>query len=123
MLDALPAYEELKQRADLARASPEQQLELLPGELEHVLKLLRHFQHSAAVKDQALGLYVNAKVGSPGILSCMYAVLSSRDPHSVLGKHLSFINHSLLSGLGTDAPVRIIAQPVSRIDFQSSALV
>lgn len=25
---------------------------------------MRHFQHSAAVKDQALALYVNAKVSS-----------------------------------------------------------
>ena len=27
-------------------------------------QVMRHFQHSAAVKDQALGLYVNAKVSS-----------------------------------------------------------
>ena len=61
VLDALPEYGLLKQRAHVAETVPEQQLELLPGELEHITRLLRHFQHSAAVKDQALGLYVNAK--------------------------------------------------------------
>lgn len=61
-MDSLPDYGELKQRALSARQSPELQLQLLPGEQEHFQNVMRHFQQSAAVKDQALGLYVNSKV-------------------------------------------------------------
>lgn len=37
-------------------------LELLPGEAERVRRLCRRFRSSAAVKDQALALYVNARL-------------------------------------------------------------
>lgn len=54
----LPSYEELKARV-AAGAAP---LELLPGEAERFRRLCRRFRSSAAAKDQALALYVNARL-------------------------------------------------------------
>lgn len=88
VLDALPDYGELRQRAAAVEARPDLQLELLPGELEHFKATLRHFQHSAAVKDQALGLYVNAKVRGEmrywkaAVICCILLFLLRRCQHS-----------------------------------------
>lgn len=43
-------------------ASAAAQMALPPGERAHVERLLRAFQQAGAVKDQALALYVNAKL-------------------------------------------------------------
>lgn len=57
----LPPYQELEARA-AAAADGTPLLVLAPGERSHFDRLLRSFQLSGAVKDQALALYVNSKV-------------------------------------------------------------
>lgn len=65
---ALSPYEQLKYRAaaavKLGGASGAAQplVALAPGERTHFNNVLRNFQLSGAVKDQALALYVNSKV-------------------------------------------------------------
>lgn len=58
----LPPYQRLKARAAAAEAAEGAAVELPRGELTHFKSLLRHFQQSGTVKDQALALYVNSKV-------------------------------------------------------------
>ncbi|KAL4858025.1 DExH-box ATP-dependent RNA helicase DExH18 [Chlorella vulgaris] len=58
---ALPPYEQVKQRA-AAAADLQPLLELRGAERTQFDALIRKFQHSGAVKDQALALYVNSKL-------------------------------------------------------------
>jgi hypothetical protein len=58
---ALPLYEQVKQRA-AAAADLQPLLDLRGAERTQFDALMRNFQHSGAVKDQALALYVNSKV-------------------------------------------------------------
>lgn len=67
---AMPPYEQLKAQAAAAAArsggggsDPKPLLELLPGQQSQFDRLLFNFQVSGTVKDQALALYVNSKVG------------------------------------------------------------
>ena len=63
---ALPPYEQLKARAAAAEAaeggSAGPAVELTAGEQDRFRALIRTFASSADVKDQALALYVNAKL-------------------------------------------------------------
>lgn len=56
----LPQYEQLQARA----AAGGKPLALQPNEQARFDALLRNFQLSGSVKDQALALYVNSKVGA-----------------------------------------------------------
>ena len=86
--DALPSYEQLKQRAEAALSAGKEDgavagndadadadadaggvevkarplVELSTGQAQRFRSLLRSFQHAGAVMDQALALYVNSKV-------------------------------------------------------------
>lgn len=65
---ALPDYEQLNEKAAAAQRGDEGEaavplLRLRRSEQAHFDALLRNFQLAGAVKDQALALYVNSKVG------------------------------------------------------------
>lgn len=64
-LPPLPPYEAVKARAEEVKASEdtcEPAVALTPSEADRFHRLLRSFEASADAKDQALALYVNAKL-------------------------------------------------------------
>ena len=92
----LPPYEQLKYRAaaavKLGGASGAAQplVALNAGERSHFDHLLRNFQLSGAVKDQALALYVNSRVS----LGSRTARSTSRLLHGVLGGTAALLSNS-----------------------------
>eukprot|EP00887_Chlorella_sp_A99_P002877 scaffold6.g2877.t1 len=58
----LPPYQQLQARAAAAESAGGAAVELTAGEHERFHALMRSFESSADVKDQALALYVNAKL-------------------------------------------------------------
>lgn len=92
----LPPYEQLKYRAAAAvklggASGAAQPLVVLnSGERSHFDHLLRNFQLSGAVKDQALALYVNSRVS----LGSRSACSTRRLLHGVLGGTAALLSNS-----------------------------
>jgi hypothetical protein len=94
----LPPYEAVKQRAAAAQSHcSDTPLQLGSGDRARFDALLRDFQRSGAVKDQALALYVNSKV-------CASKPRGFQPPDTICCYLFVFRRFTSISALADEAP-------------------